>query len=156
MARILILTDDKRLHRLISLLVSELGHESDDAAPAPALVITDKTALPSRLASLPVLLIGEGGIPRPFSHTALKARILALLGDAPLPPLTPTEERLYRALKEASPSFVSREALVRAVFDTDEDAGKLNLYIHYLRKKIETDGKKRIFACRGKGYSLSC
>ena len=64
--------------------------------------------------------------------------------------------RSYRALKEASPSFVSREALVRAVFDTDEDAGKLNLYIHYLRKKIETDGKKRIFACRGKGYSLSC
>ena len=34
----------------------------------------------------------------------------------------------------------------------EEDGGRLNLYICYLRKKIETDGKKRIFACRGKGY----
>ena len=154
MAKIAIVTKDARLYRLLSLLVSELGAEAD--SPSPSLVITDQPDLPPRFASLPVLLIGDGGIPRPFSHTAMKARILELLSNAPTPLFTPTEERLYRALKEASPAFVSREKLIRTVFGDGDDGGRLNLYIYYLRKKIETDGKKRIFAVRGKGYSLSC
>lgn len=154
MARIQIQTDDERLRRLLSLLILELGHEASDTAPS--LIVTDKSDIGSPSSSVPILLIGAGGIPRPFSHAALKARIEELLSASPLPIFTPTEERLYRALKDASPNFVSREALVRAVFGEGEDGGKLNLYIHYLRKKIETDGKKRIFVCRGKGYRLSC
>ena len=154
MAKVAILTEDARLYRLLSLLVSELGAEADSSSPS--LVITDKSDLPPRFASLPVLLIGDGGMPRPFSHADMKARILELLSNAPTPLFTPTEERLYRALKEASPAFVSRDELIRTVFGDGDDGGRLNLYIYYLRKKIETDGKKRIFAVRGKGYSLLC
>ena len=154
MARILILTDDKRLYRHISLLLCEEGHTV--VTDAPALVITDKKELPHRLSALPVLTVGDGGLPRPFTHTALKKRIEALLTQPSLPLFSPTEERLYRTLLEVSPDFVDRDTLVRAVFGDEEDGGRLNLYMHYLRKKIETDGKKRIFAHRGKGYSIIC
>ena len=74
----------------------------------------------------------------------------------PTPALTPTERRLFEALREASSAPVSREELFRVAFGTEEDDGRLNLYICYLRKKIEADGKKRIFACRGKGYYYQC
>lgn len=154
MAQILILTDDKRLFRMLSILIAEAGHTFDTAAPS--LIITDKKDLPARLSTLPCLRIGEGGMPRPFSHALLKTRVEELLSQPALPPFSPTEERLFRALRDASPEFVSRDELVRAVFGEEEDGGRLNLYIHYLRKKIETDGKRKIFAHRGKGYSLIC
>ena len=154
MARIMLVTEDARLYRILSLLVAEAGHEIE--SNDPVLVITDKQDLPKRLEGLPLLLIGDGGIPRPFSHAHVKKRIDELLSGEALPLLSPTEERLYQALKNASPDFISRDELVRAVFGEEEDGGRLNLYIHYLRKKIETDGKKRIFVHRGKGYSLIC
>ena len=154
MARILLLTDDRRLYRLLFLLLSEAGHEI--SGDAPTLVITDKKELPRRLSTLPSLKIGDGGIARPFSHTALLERVEELLSSPTSPLLSPTEERLYRILCDASPAFVSRDELSLSVFGEKEDGGRLNLYIHYLRKKIETDGKKRIFAHRGKGYSIVC
>jgi DNA-binding response OmpR family regulator len=51
---------------------------------------------------------------------------------------------------------VSREALKRAAFVNGGDDRMLNLYIHYLREKLEQDGIRRIFASRGKGYYLQC
>ena len=154
MAEILIITDDERLRRLLFLLCTEAGHTV--GTHAPSLVIAEKGEIPLRYAHLPKLLIGEGGIPRPFSHADIKKEIEVLLSSDASPLFSPTEERLYRALKEASPNYVSREELMLRVFDEEADTGKLNLYVHYLRKKIETDGKKRIFARRGKGYALIC
>lgn len=150
MAEICILTDDERLYRLLSLLVAECGHTVGDSSPA--LLITDQKSLPSRHTRVARIEIGDAGIPRPFSHASMKAAILERLSDAPLPSLTPTEEKLYRALVAASPHPVGREMLSRLVFGTEEDGGRLNLYIHYLRKKIEADGQKRIFSAHGKGY----
>ena len=154
MARIMVFTDDKRLFRLVSLLLTEEGHEV--TVHAPSLVITDTRQLPTRLSALPCLYIGEEGLARPFSHAEFKEQVEALLSHSTHPLFSPTEERLYAVLKKASPDFVAREVLSRAAFGEEEDGGRLNLYIHYLRKKIETDGKKRIFAHRGKGYSLIC
>ena len=150
MAQIFILTDDERLYRMASLLCQDCGHTV--GSDAPSLLVTDKTAVPAQLSSLPTLYIGENGLPRPFLHEAFKARIAELLSaDAP-PLLTPTEKRLYDALRAASPTVVSREALSSIAFGDGDEDGRLNLYIHYLRNKIELDGKKRIFALRGKGY----
>ncbi|MBE6655936.1 MAG: winged helix-turn-helix domain-containing protein [Ruminococcaceae bacterium] len=154
MAEILLLTEDTRLHRLLFLLCTEAGHTV--GSTAPSLIITDTKQIPTRFAALPILFIGEGGVPRPFSHDRIKADIASLLSKEASPLLSPTEEKLYRVLKDASPDFVTRECLIRAVFGCETDDGRLNLYIHYLRKKIETDGKKHIVACRGKGYALSC
>lgn len=150
MAEIAILTDDTRLYRILTLLVLDCGHTV--GATSPALVLTDMKDVPERLSSLPRLTVGEGGISRPFSHAEMCAHIKRIMAGGDVPLLTPTEQRLYDALLAASPSPVNRDTLSRLVFDTEEDGGRLNLYIHYLRKKIETDGVKRIFATRGKGY----
>ena len=150
MAEICVLTADARLYRILTLLVLECGHTVGDATPH--LLITDKDTIPERLLPLPRIRIGEGDLPRPFSHAELKNRIRTALSGTALPLFTPTEKRLYDALLAASPAPVDRRTLSLLVFGTEEDGGRLNLYIHYLRKKIETDGKKRIFAAHGKGY----
>ena len=150
MAQILILTDDERLYHLISLLCNECCHEVGSSAPS--LLITDQTEIPHHLRALPCLFIGEGGLSRPFLHDDFKELLSSLLSaDAP-PLLTPTERRIFDALREASPETVSRERLSSLAFGEENEDGRLNLYIHYLRNKIELDGKKRIFAKRGKGY----
>lgn len=150
MAEICILTDDERLYRMLTLLCEESLHTV--GTDAPVLLVTDKAAVPARLASLPRLVIGEGGLARPFSHRRFKECVAALLSEDATPPLTPTERRLYEALRAAAPEPVSREALSRLVFGHEGEDARLTLYIHYLRKKIEKDGVKRIFASHGKGY----
>ena len=150
MARICILTTDARLRRMLTLLLEEAGHTVSEVAPV--LLLTDGEDAPPQLACVKRLRIGEGVLARPFSHEVLLGQIARSLSATPLPALTPTERRLLDALTAASPTPVDRRTLSRLAFGTEEDGGRLNLYICYLRKKIETDGKKRIFACRGKGY----
>lgn len=149
MARIQISCKDERLAHLLYLLLKE---EHTVTADAPALLVTDEASIPLSLAHLPVLIIGDGGLARPFSHSALRHAVNASLKGEASSVLTATEARLFRTLREASPHPVSREVLIRSAFGEDGNDRLLNLYIHYLRKKLEADGKKRIFACRGKGY----
>ena len=149
-AQIAVLTEDARLFRMLFLLLEEAGHTVN--GDAPVLLLTDTQNIPPRLAALPRLVIGEGELVRPFSHAAVLRLVEEALSFAPLPLLTPTEQRLFDTLRAASPRPVSRAELSTVAFGTEEDGGRLNLYICYLRKKIEADGRKRIFACRGKGY----
>ncbi len=70
--------------------------------------------------------------------------------------LTPLEERLLALLRAAEGQPVSRETLMQALWGDEGTEDKLNLYVHYLRKKLEADGVRRIFACRGRGYYYQC
>ncbi len=72
-----------------------------------------------------------------------------------LPSLTKTEETLLSILLSAKGQIVSKRALADALFPEAEDGeGSVTVYIHYLRKKLETDGKRRILSHRNKGYSI--
>ena len=69
--------------------------------------------------------------------------------------LSEREALLFRLLYEAKGAVVSRKHLADAVFpqaDAPEDS--VNVYIHYLRKKLERNKKRLIRAHRGGGYSL--
>ena len=145
MANICISVSDARLCRMLTILCREAGHTVGDTDAA--LLITDKKST----SPLPTLYLGEGGLSLPFSIPEFHERLLGLLSEG-YAALTPTEKRLLDALRAASPSPVCRERLMLFAFDTEIVDGRLNLYIHYLRQKIEADGQKRIFACRGKGY----
>ncbi len=69
--------------------------------------------------------------------------------------LTEREAHLFRLLYEADGAPVPRGVLALALFPGAEDAdGSLSVYIHYLRKKLERNGKRRLLAHRGGGYSL--
>ena len=108
---------------------------------------------------------------RPFRMSALCALIGKEEGESPLRPstdfrtvtvgseavaLSEREALLFRLLYEAGGEVVSRKALAEAVFphaDAPEDS--INVYIHYLRKKLEKiAGPGVLISVRGRGYML--
>ena len=71
--------------------------------------------------------------------------------------LTNREFALLAALAEASPRPVSKTALIERVWDQHFDSGTnvLNVYINYLRKKIDLPGfKPLVHTLRGIGFAL--
>ncbi len=69
--------------------------------------------------------------------------------------LTDCEAALLRVLYEAEGKTVSRAHLASRVFPGASDPeGSVRVYIHYLRKKLERNGRRILLAHRGGGYSL--
>ena len=68
--------------------------------------------------------------------------------------LTEVEMRLYERLFDSS-DYVSREELLEYVWHGQSEAGVLNVYIHYLREKLERRGEKIILSSRKLGYKLN-
>lgn len=105
----------------------------------------------------------------PFLHDALfallqEAELPSSKKDAPLRllergaalrgkeiPLTETERCLLKALIDADGAFVRREELVSNVGSGERG---LNVFIHYLRKKLEADGEHVLLCSRAKGYCI--
>lgn len=67
--------------------------------------------------------------------------------------LTDTELRLLSALLKAD-GYVSRAGLLREVFCGAENGGLINVYIHYLREKLEVRGERIILSSRNLGYKI--
>ena len=69
--------------------------------------------------------------------------------------LTEVEYALLRALIKAEGAFISREDLRRSVWGEESSEGLLNVYIHYLREKLERGGEKVILSSRKFGYAIA-
>ena len=106
---------------------------------------------------------------RPFLFSALRAAVgdsaarslllppneQAVLLDGERIALTAREYACLACLWRAAGAPVSREQLLCEVWGGEEtDPGVVSVYLHYLRKKLERGGKKRIYAIRGRGYAL--
>lgn len=154
---------DDAVARLASLLIFDADTVSPPASLSARVICFSRTA--------DAAPHGYTLLPRPFPIDTLRA----LLGgdrestkrggfylhhdknevelDGEAVSLTPQEYALLSLLYKANGEAVSREKLQESVFDgKTKDA--LNVYIHYLRKKLEKNGKRRILALRGKGYAL--
>lgn len=110
----------------------------------------DRPFRPARLCAV----LGLVGTPEPAPPTLDPAgrRVLTDAGDISL---TEREYRLFSALAEAKGAFLSRETLLDRVWEGEtDDAGVVNVYIHYLREKLEGAGQIRILSKRGVGYAL--
>ena len=71
--------------------------------------------------------------------------------------LTNREFALLEALAEASPRTITKTTLVERVWDQHFDSGTnvLNVYVNYLRKKIDLPGMPPlIHTVRGVGFAL--
>ncbi len=69
--------------------------------------------------------------------------------------LSAKEHALFMTLWEANGAYISREELLKKVWQGEEtDPGIVNVYIHYLRRKLEINGHRYIYAARGRGYRL--
>ena len=78
-------------------------------------------------------------------------RNVSLFGEAVR--LTELEYKLLEALLLAD-GYVSREKLLNTVWGEGFDPGIVNVYVHYLRTKLERDGRRIILSSRKEGYSI--
>ena len=69
--------------------------------------------------------------------------------------LTEVEYSLLSALWEAKGAFIRREDLRAAVWGAEGTDSQLNVYVHYLREKLEGGGEKVILSSRKEGYALA-
>ena len=65
--------------------------------------------------------------------------------------LTERENQLLRLLAENPQRTFSREQILRAVFDETDQPGTVDTYVHYVRRKTDSD---MITTVRGQGYRL--
>ncbi len=68
--------------------------------------------------------------------------------------LTELEFSLLSVLYEKGGEFASRAEILLSLWGKSVDAGILNVYIHYLREKLEAEGEKIIISSRKCGYKL--
>lgn len=68
--------------------------------------------------------------------------------------LTELEFTLLSLLASERGRFFSKEEILSHIWDSDADKGIINVYIHYLRTKIEKNGEKVIISSRNNGYKI--
>jgi two-component system OmpR family response regulator len=147
----------------------------------PVLFLTARDTLEDKLRGF--TLGGDDYMTKPFSVEELIVRVRAILrrvhGDGqsprlcvgdleldeeshevfrgPVPiELTPTEFKLLHYLMLNSGRVVSKAQILDRVwqYDFDGNANVVEIYISYLRKKIDSLGPRLIHTVRGVGYSL--
>jgi hypothetical protein len=164
--RVLILTADEYLFQKIRL---ELDGEFEcigtgtadvvladidtvDKIPAGALTMSRRgggdIALPFKLGQLKERLM-----PKQISALTLGERCAMLDGKAIR--LTDVEFALFKAIYSRGGRYVSREELLSEVWGGSADGGVINVYVHYLREKLEAGGERVILASRGEGYKIN-
>ena len=174
-ARVGIITSDNILYDKIRMLLRADAEVRRIEGDEQSTVVYEIVFVDIRNGKIPsgrCVTIGEGGdIPLPFKHEDVLsafARIkdqgsgkLSLSDDGKhaylsgrAVALTKLEYKLLeRLLSEEVGSYVSRDELLRSVWGGACDPGVVVVYMHYLRKKLETDGEKIIITKRKKGDS---
>lgn len=68
--------------------------------------------------------------------------------------LTEIEFSLLSLLVSGKGSFISREQIRNNVWQGKAEDGSINIYVHYLREKLEADGERVILSSRKSGYAI--
>ena len=114
---------------------------------------------------------GDGELPYPFSYDELLqiidgckdevgARLVLepdrehVMLDGERIHLTEVEGKLLGAILGGNGEYVSRDRLIDEVWHGSAAEGALNVYIHYLREKLEKRGEKIILSSRKCGYKI--
>ena len=123
-----------------------------DRVPAGAMTMSRRdgadVSLPFRLGELKARLI-----PKEASLLTLGDKCALLDGRAVR--LTEVEFALLSAIYSRGGGYVRREELLREVWGGNADSGVINVYVHYLREKLEAGGERVILASRGEGYKIN-
>lgn len=154
---------DKYLKRKIELILADLALFA--AAEDAEIIFTDSLAVSGDSRKISVGKTDEYSLKLPFTDGELlsllpkrESKKIALfgtrvfLGDEEIK-LTELEFSLLSRLLSGGGDFVSREEL-SGVFADAKSASMLNVYIHYLREKLERDGARIILSSRKSGYKI--
>lgn len=169
---------DVMMPGLDGLAVIRRIRETNDV---PVLFLSARERVRDRIAGLEAG--GDDYLPKPFAFGELVARLRALLRRPGTPessrlvfadlqldeaarqttragtvvPLTATEFDLLRVFMREPRRVLSRERLLEAAwgFAPDTISNVVDVYVGYLRRKLESDGRPRlIWTVRGAGYVL--
>ena len=174
----------RRLYLLLSGEYEVLRLENKTSSDTTAdVIIVDKDTCP-KIAHGDVILTADEkaeenhgshaiALPLPFSfldlENALKnhkkrdtGRLLileeertAILDDVSIK-LTEVEYRLLRTLLSVPiGEYVSKQKIVEEVWGDGVDGGVVNVYVHYLREKLEKNGERIIISTRNLGYKIN-
>ena len=166
MKRIALITDDEYFFLKCSLLLEGIAEITNDSTDAQIIAetLTDDDGrvltvtaggkkryypLPMYLDSLTAALTDAEGIPRLTLSSDEKCAIL----DGKKIKLTESEWALLSLLASAGGDFVSREKILSECFFGKSES-MINVYVHYLREKLEGGGEKIIVASRDSGYRI--
>ena len=69
--------------------------------------------------------------------------------------LTEVEFALFSLIYSKSGGYADREEILDTVWHGEKDAGVINVYVHYLREKLETGNEKIILSSRKCGYKIN-
>ena len=171
MKRIAVVTRDEFLYKKIALSLA--GHDTvmlgsnDDFSGFDRVFLDIDTCEAASVGKVTMSRHSYCDLPIPFDIDA-PARYLSEKASGRLIPerrevtigdlsikLTELEFLLFSLIVEAGGEAVSREKILEEVWHGEADGGIVNVYIHYLREKLESGGERVIVASRGKGYSLS-
>jgi two-component system OmpR family response regulator len=153
----------------------------DEHIATPVLFLTARDAGVDKLAGL---ALGDDYVTKPFSIEELVARIRAVLRRSGLPAdgdprlrfadlmvdpgthevwragesvaLTPTEFKLLEFLMTNPRLVLSRSRILEEVWDDgfEGDSNIVEIYVSYLRKKLDRDAPSLIQTVRGVGYTM--
>ena len=171
MKRIAVVTRDEFLYKKIALSLADhdtvmLG-SNDDFSNFERVFLDIDTCDVASVGKVTMSRRGNCDLPIPFDIDAparylskkVSARLIperreVTLGDISVK-LTELEFLLFSLIVEAGGEAVSRERILYEIWHGEADGGIVNVYVHYLREKLEIGGERVIVASRGKGYSLS-
>ena len=107
-------------------------------------------ALPMPRGALAELISGNGEKGRLYLGEGAKYAVL----DGKEIKLTAQEGALLAFLLSKRGGYATREEISKSVWGGASD-GLINIYIHYLREKLEVEGEKIIISSRSCGYRIS-
>lgn len=169
--RVLILSNDKYLIRRLELELAGKAEAVTEAESFDALIYDLECGMPKPEfygKTVTLSRTGASGAEAiPFPHGKISELIFsgdgkrlsvnesdraALFGDRRIK-LTSHEYALL-ALLLAKDGYTSREEIAKKVWGDASD-GLINIYVHYLREKLESDGEKVIVSSRKYGYKIN-
>ena len=170
--KISLLTDDKYLRAQAELLLSREASLSFLPDPKADITLLDvdtkeeKRGMGGRVIRLSRHAgVGDETLPLPFDfYRSLKRSDLARLTlgeggrtcfvDGRSVKLTSHEYALLALLVSKKGAFAKREEISEVIFGGGGD-NMINLYIHYLREKLESGAEKIILSSRKQGYAIN-
>ena len=69
--------------------------------------------------------------------------------------LTEVEFALFSLIFSKNGAYADRDEILKQVWKGEKDAGVINVYVHYLREKLEKNGEKIIISSRKCGYKIN-
>ena len=161
-----VITDDPYLFQKIKRALSDVAEVSRGDGGVFDMLIVDRAASDAP-ADLVIARGGECDLKIPFTYADLLRAVeggeqaalaksdtdrCALLHGKRIK-LTELEYSLFSYLFDAR-RFVGKDELLKDVFSGGSNDGIVNVYVHYLREKLEAHGEKVIICSRMQGYRI--